>query len=92
MNSSASPALEDPVHGRLVDLEQIGDRLLVRRQPDDRADIEIAIRPAVAPAADAWGKRVVDGRMTDGARDPDGRETPAPIEEAPEADDGVQLQ
>ena len=52
---SRAPGVED-VSGRLVRGE-------CRRQGDDRADVEIAIGPAVQALAHAVHKRIVDGRM-----------------------------
>ena len=56
-NSSASN-LPGPQRGehlldrRLVDLQQVGERLHVRRQRHDRADVEVAVRPAVEALSD----------------------------------------
>ena len=77
-------------HGRLVqavDVEprvvlapapgverRLGRRVERRRQRDDRADVEIAIRPAVEPLADAGRERVVHGRVAERAGDADARQ------------------
>src|SRR6185437_14557064 len=45
-----------------------------RRERYDGAHVEIAIRPAIESLADAGRKRVVDGRMTQRARDADAHE------------------
>ena len=47
-------------HGRLVDAEQLRERRDARRERDDLADVQVAVRPAVEPRADAGSERVVD--------------------------------
>ena len=59
------------LHGRLVHLQQVGERRQVGRQRDDRADVEIAVRPAVQPLADAGRERIVDRRVAERALDAD---------------------
>ena len=44
-------------------LQQVATALQVGRERDDRADVQVAIGPAVEPLADAGRERVVDGRM-----------------------------
>ena len=68
------PAVQHGAHGRLIGLQQIGDDAQIRRERDDRADVQIAIGPAVEPAADARRDGVVDGRMAQRALDADRRE------------------
>ena len=41
------------------------------RERDDRADVEVVVRPAVEPRADAGSEGVVDRRMTERAGDAD---------------------
>ena len=53
--------------------EQIDEGLQVGRERDDRADVQVAVRPAVEACADARGERVVDGRVAERALDADGR-------------------
>src|SRR6266508_3896387 len=66
---SSRRAGENLLHGFDVDAEEIGERLEVRRERHDRADVQIAVGPAVQPLADAWRERVVDGRVTKRALD-----------------------
>ena len=66
-----APARGDLAHGCLVHLQQIGQRLLVRGEGDDRADVEITIGPAVEATPDSRSEGVVDGRMADGAGETD---------------------
>src|SRR5204863_7327633 len=42
-----------------------------RRQREDRAGVEVAVRPAVEALADAGRERVVDGRVAERAGDAD---------------------
>ena len=86
-----APGPEHLVDGCLVDFQQVGNRLLVRRQADDRADVEVAVGPAVAAPADPGGEGIVDCRVTDGAGQPH-RAEPVAAEEATDADDRVQLE
>jgi hypothetical protein len=66
-----APALQDGAQLIVGDVEQVRDRRHVRRERDDRADVEIAIRPAVETMPDARRERVVDRRVTQRARDAD---------------------
>jgi hypothetical protein len=51
------------VHRGHVDAQQVGNRFEVGRQPDDGADVEIAVGPAIQPMPNTGGKGVVDGRL-----------------------------
>jgi hypothetical protein len=62
------------------------------RERDHRTDIEVAIGPAVEPAADAIGERVVDGGMAHRAREADRAQRALCVEEALHADDRVELE
>ena len=86
------PAGEDLVDRRLVDAEDVGERLLVRRQPDDRADVQVAVRPAVEAATDAGGEGVVDHGVAGRTGETHRRQPATAVEEALDADDGIQLQ
>jgi hypothetical protein len=46
-------------------LQKAGDGAQIRRERDDRADIQVAIRPAVEAVADSGSKRIVDGRVAE---------------------------
>ena len=63
-----------------------------RRQRDDRADVQIDVRPAVQPLADARRKRVVDRRVAERARDADAGELARVVDRALDADDRIQPQ
>jgi hypothetical protein len=96
-NSAASnfpgpPGVQHGPHGRVVDAEQLGDDAQVRGERDDRADVEVAVRPSVEPAADAGRQRIVDRRMAEGALDADGAKAPSVIEEPGQSDDRIQLE
>ena len=73
---------------------ELGLRGLVQcgRQCDDPADVEGRVRPAVEPLSNARHDRVVDGRMTERARDPHRRELAGVVHHALHADDGIQPQ
>src|SRR6185312_16994560 len=71
---AGAPAEQDLLQRRLVDAEGLLERRQVRSGRDDRADVEILVRPPVEPSADSRRERVVHGRMTRRAGDTDGRE------------------
>src|ERR1044071_1189208 len=62
---SWSPTLQDCSHSRLVHAQQIRDRLEVRTQRRNRANVEVAIDPSVETTADAGRKRVVHRRVAE---------------------------
>ena len=86
------PTLEHVAHGRFVDAEQLRERRDARRERHDGADVQVAVRPAVAPSADAGRERVVDGAVAKSARDTDGVEVAGAIHETAHADDGIELE
>src|SRR2546430_8154925 len=63
-----------------------------RRERHDRADVQVAVRPAVEAPADAGGERVVDGRVTEGALEADRSDAAARVEEARHPHDRIQLE
>src|SRR5215468_5137351 len=69
-----SPAGENLLHRRLVDLERVDERAQVRRRGNDGADVQIAVGPAVQAVTDAGREGVIDRRMTQRALDADGFE------------------
>ena len=88
-----APAREHLLDGRLVDAEQVGERLEVRRERDDRADVEIAVRPSRRGACRCrarTSRRRSNGRARTGCRSTGACR--ALIEEAGHADDRVQLE
>jgi hypothetical protein len=87
-----TPAAQHLPHLRVVDTEPARERGQVGRERDDRAHVEVAIRPAVEAAADARDERVVDRRVAQRAADADRREAALRIEAALHADDRVELQ
>src|ERR671922_2432657 len=70
--------------------EESGERLKIRRQGDDRANAEIAVRPAVQASADSIRKRVIDCGVTNRASDSDGAKI-AFLEKSLNADNRVGL-
>jgi hypothetical protein len=62
--------------------EEVRHRLEVRGQRHDGADVQVLGGPAVEPAADAGGERVVDGGVTQGALDAHRGEPPSAVEGA----------
>ena len=62
------------------------------RQPDDRADIQVVIRPAVEPPPDAGRQRIVDRRMTERTGDPDARELASVVDLAHHANHRIELE
>src|SRR5438445_12509596 len=88
---TGSPAGEHLAYGGLVHAEQVRDRLQVRRQRNDRADVEIAVGPAIAPLTDAFGEAVIDGGVAERAGDAD-RGDLAALGECVQPDDRVRLE
>ncbi len=86
-----APAVEDRAHGGLVDAQEIDERLHAGSQRDDRADVQVAVRPAVEASTDARRQLVVDRGMAQRALDADRAEL-ALVEETGDADDGVEAQ
>src|SRR5262249_33907991 len=86
------PGRQDRTHGRIVDAEQVRDRREVGRQPDDRADVEVPVGPAVEAMADAGREGIVDRRMAERALDADRREAPTGVEAPGHPDPGVELE
>ena len=65
------PGLQRPLDLGFRDLKHVGEGGQVRGRRDDRADVEVAIGPAIEAVADARGVGVVDGRVAQGALDAD---------------------
>ena len=78
-----APRLEHLAHRRSSTLQQVRDRLRFGRQRDDRAHVQIAVGPAVEPAADALEERVVHGGVAQRAGDPDARPGCSPCRRRP---------
>jgi hypothetical protein len=89
---AGTPGVEHGAHGRHIDAEHLRHRLEPRRQRDDRADVEIAIGPAVAAPADAFRERVVDRGVAQRTLDPHRADPPLIVEETRHADDGIELE
>jgi len=62
------------------------------RQRDDDTDVQVAVRPAVEPPADARCHRVVHGRVAKRARDPELCDPTSGRDLRLQADDGVASQ
>ena len=90
--SPRPPTGENLLHGCDIDAEQVGERLQVRRQRHDRADIEVAVGPTVKPLADAGRERVIDRRVTERALDAHRLDAAVGIGESRDADHRVQFQ
>jgi hypothetical protein len=71
---AGSPAVQDLPERRVVDAEKRRDHGEVGRERDDRPDVQVAVRPAVAPASDPGSEGVVHGGMAEAALNADGRE------------------
>jgi hypothetical protein len=69
--AAGAPALQHLADRGLVELQRLLERLQGRRQGHDRADVEVAVRPAVQTLTDALHEGVVDCRMAQRAVDPD---------------------
>jgi hypothetical protein len=89
---SWSPTQQDRSHCRLIDTKQIGNRLKVRAQIHDRADVEIAVGPTVEALADSGSKRVVYCRVTKSARDAYGLKSSSRIEGAFHSDNCIEFE
>src|ERR1700730_1329046 len=66
-----APAIEHLFDRRLVDLKHLGIRAEIRSGCDYRADVEIAIRPAIEAATDSRQQGVIYRRVTQRALDAD---------------------
>jgi hypothetical protein len=66
--------------------------LQVRRKRDDRADVQVAVRPAVEALADAGSEGVVDVRMAERALDAHRLDAAGLVELAGHADHGIELE
>ena len=64
---AGSPTVEYRSHRRIVDSEKIRERLEVRSQGDNTADIQIPVGPAIQAMANARGKGVIHSRVTQAA-------------------------
>src|SRR5882724_3410128 len=69
IEAAGPPAGENLFHGRDVNPQEVGERLEVGRKRHDRADVEIAVSPAVKSLADSRSERAVDGRVAQGTLD-----------------------
>src|SRR5690349_14855178 len=69
---SGAPALQHCAHRRFIHAQQTRNRLKVRTQRNDCADVEIAGRPTVETPANARRERIVDRRMAKSASNTDG--------------------
>src|SRR5438876_1200107 len=92
VEAARPPACEHRLDGREIDAKEIGERFEVWRERHDRADVQVAVRPAVEAPTDAGGEGVVDGRMTEGALDADRSDAAERVEEARHAHDRIQLE
>ena len=86
------PTGEHLLHGLDIDTEEVGERLKVRCQRYDRADVQIAVGPTVEPLTDTRRERVVDGRVTKRALDAHRLDAAVRVGEGGDTDDGVELE
>ena len=86
-----TPRSDDGAHGRLVDAKQLGDGREIWRRSDDGTHVQIAIRPPVQALSNPRREGIVDGGMTDRALNPHRLDLPGIVEEAGDADDGIEL-
>src|SRR5690606_16225160 len=89
---SGSPIEQHVANRILGNAEQRREERQVRCRGDDRADVEIAVRPAVEPAADAGSELIVHGAVAQRTSDTDRLEAAGIVEEAAHADDRVERQ
>src|SRR5439155_1031674 len=89
VEAARPPAREHCFDRREIDTKEIGAGFEVRRERHDRADVQVAVRPAVEAPADAGGARVVDGRVTEGALEADRSDAAARVEEARHPPEGT---
>lgn len=87
---SRPPRLDRLLHLRFGNLQHLGERAQVRRERDDRANVQVSIGPAVQSRADAWRVGIVDGRVAHSAMNPHRRKGLAiGVKEPGYADNGV---
>jgi hypothetical protein len=87
-----SPAVQDLPHGRVVGVEEPRHDGEIRSQGDDHPDVQVPIRPPVQTMTDTGRKRIIDGRVAEGALDSDRLQLAVGREEAGYPEDRVQLQ
>src|SRR5690242_11180307 len=59
-----APTIQHRPHSRDIDTEKVGDRLQVGGESHNRANVQIAIGPAVQTVANAGSERVINGGVT----------------------------
>ena len=59
--AAGTPAAEHLLHRRDVDAQEIAERLQVRGQRDDGADVQVSGGPAVQAFPDARSEGIIDG-------------------------------
>src|SRR5262249_47899048 len=79
---SWSPTRQYFFNRRLIDLQKISEPTQIRCQRNNRADIQIAIGPAIQSMAYARREGIVDGGMAYRTTEPHRFETPVLIERA----------
>ena len=89
---SGPPARQHRLERRLVDTEEGGYDPEIGSERDDGADIQIAIGPAIQPAADSGGERVIDRGVAQRARDTHRVQVAAGVEESLHSNDGIEFQ
>src|SRR5579864_875626 len=87
-----TPTVEHFSHCRLIDAEQIGEGLQIWSESDNRANVQIAICPAIEAVSDAGREGIVDGGMAQGALNADRAQRSLFIEVASDAEDRIQFQ
>ena len=86
-----TPTVKYRSHGGLVNPEKVCKRLEIRREGDDRANIQIPIRPAIQPVADTRCQRIIHGRVAKGTLNAHGLQATLGLEKTGYANDGVKF-
>src|ERR1051326_305404 len=89
---AGAPTAEDGMDGGLIDAQQIGNRLKVGRETDNRADVQVAIWPAIETMPNARRKCVIDRGMAQRALNAHALQRAVRVEDSGYANHGVQLQ
>ena len=87
-----SPTLQDRSGGCVIDPQEIRDDGEIRSKRHDCANVEVAIGPAIEPAANPRSKGIVDRRVAQSALNPHRLELSSVIKSARDAHHGIQFQ
>src|SRR5947209_14112291 len=92
IKAARSPTAQDFLQRGFIHAEKIGERFQIWRERYDRAHIQIAVRPTIAPFSDAWREGIVNRRVTNRAAQTNRFQASRFIKESLYADHSVQFE